>query len=421
MKVLVVGGGGREHAICWKLKQSPRVTELFCAPGNGGIAEIATCVPIPAIALDEMVDYAVKEKFDLVFVAPDDPLALGLVDRLEKVGVRAYGPHANAAIIEASKSFSKNLMKKYGIPTANYEIFSDKQQALDYLDKQDMPIVIKADGLALGKGVIIAATKEEAGNAVISMMEDQKFGNAGKTVVIEECMSGPELTVLAFSDGVTVLPMISSRDHKRAFDRDLGKNTGGMGAVTPGADLSAQEEKYMFDAIFLPTIQALSAEGRSFVGVIYFGLMLTATGPRVIEYNARFGDPEAQAVLPRLNNDLMDIIDACMNQTLDQVQLSWKPGASCCVVMASGGYPDAYQTGYEITGIQDTGRIVFHAGTKMIDHKVVTSGGRVLGVYADAPTMEEAIDSAYAGVVKISFKDMHFRRDIGRTLPGGKD
>jgi len=421
MKVLVVGGGGREHAICWKLKQSPRVTELFCAPGNGGIAEIATCVPIPAIALDEMVDYAVKEKFDLVFVAPDDPLALGLVDRLEKAGVRAYGPHANAAIIEASKSFSKNLMKKYGIPTANYEIFSDKQQALDYLDKQDMPIVIKADGLALGKGVIIAATKEEAENAVISMMEDQKFGNAGKTVVIEECMSGPELTVLAFSDGVTVLPMISSRDHKRAFDRDLGKNTGGMGAVTPGADLWAQEEKYMFDAIFLPTIQALSAEGRSFVGVIYFGLMLTAAGPRVIEYNARFGDPEAQAVLPRLNNDLMDIIDACINQTLDQVQLSWKPGASCCVVMASGGYPDAYQTGYEITGIQDTGRIVFHAGTKIIDHKVVTSGGRVLCVYADAPTMEEAIDSAYAGVAKISFKDMHFRRDIGRTLPGGKD
>ncbi len=421
MKVLVVGGGGREHAICWKLKQSPRVTELFCAPGNGGIAEIATCVPISAIALDEMVDYAVKEKFDLVFVAPDDPLALGLVDRLEKAGVRAYGPHANAAIIEASKSFSKNLMKKYGIPTANYEIFSDKQLALDYLDKQDMPIVIKADGLALGKGVIIAATKEEAGNAVISMMEDQKFGNAGKTVVIEECMSGPELTVLAFSDGITVLPMISSRDHKRAFDRDLGKNTGGMGAVTPGADLSPQEEKYMFDAIFLPTIQALSAEGRPFIGVIYFGLMLTATGPRVIEYNARFGDPEAQAVLPRLNNDLMDIIDACMNQTLDQVQLSWKPGASCCVVMASGGYPDAYQTGYEITGIQDTGRIVFHAGTKIVGQKVVTSGGRVLCVYADAPSMEEAIDSAYAGVSRISFKDMHFRRDIGRTLPGGKD
>lgn len=420
MKVLVVGGGGREHAICWKLKQSPRVTELYCAPGNGGIAQIAVCVPIRATAIDELVDYAVKEKFDLVFVAPDDPLALGLVDRLEEAGIRAFGPKANAAVIEASKAFSKELMKKYHIPTASYEIFTDAKSALDYLDTQPAPIVIKADGLALGKGVIIAQTPAEAKEAVISMMEDNAFGSAGKTVVIEECMTGPELTVLAFSDGDTVIPMITSRDHKRAFDNDQGKNTGGMGAVTPGADLSAEDEKYMLEKIFVPTIQALKNEGRPFVGVIYFGLMLTLQGPKVIEYNARFGDPEAQAVLPRLENDLCDIIDACLEQKLSQLTLRWKPGASCCVVMASGGYPDKYETGYEITGINDTDRIVFHAGTKLIDGKLVTSGGRVLCVYADAPSLDEAIDMAYDGVKKISFEGMHYRTDIGRTIPGGK-
>lgn len=420
MKVLVVGGGGREHAICWKLRQSPRVTELYCAPGNGGIAQIAVCVPIKATAIDEMVDYAVKMKFDLVFVAPDDPLALGLVDRLEEAGIRAFGPRANAAVIEASKAFSKELMKKYNIPTASYEIFTDAESALDYLDKQPAPIVIKADGLALGKGVIIAQTRAEAKEAVISMMEDNAFGSAGKTVVIEECMTGPELTVLAFSDGDTVIPMITSRDHKRAFDNDQGKNTGGMGAVTPGADLSGEDEKYMLDKIFVPTIQALKNEGRPFVGVIYFGLMLTPEGPKVIEYNARFGDPEAQAVLPRLENDLCDIIDACLEQKLSQLTLRWKPGASCCVVMASGGYPEKYETGFEITGINDTDRIVFHAGTKLKDGRLVTSGGRVLCVYADAPTLDEAIDKAYDGVKKISFEGMHYRTDIGRTIPGGK-
>ena len=419
MKVLVVGGGGREHAICWKLKQSKRVTELFCAPGNGGIADIATCVPIPAVHIEEITAYALKEKFDLVFVAPDDPLALGLVNHLERAGIRAFGPRAEAAIIEASKSFSKNLMKKYGIPTAGYEIFTDLSSALTYIDLQKMPIVIKADGLALGKGVIIAQTLEEAKTAVRSMMEDQAFGSAGKTVVIEECMSGPELTVLAFTDGVTVLPMISSRDHKRAFDDDQGKNTGGMGAITPGADLTPSEEKDMYDRIFLPTIQALQEEGRLFSGVIYFGLMLTSDGPRVIEYNARFGDPEAQAVLPRLENDLMDIIDACIDQTLDQVTLRWKPGASCCVVMASGGYPDEYKTGYEISGTKDIRQTVFHAGTKRVDGTLVTSGGRVLSVYADAPTIDEAIREAYEGVSGISFFDMQYRTDIGRPLPGG--
>lgn len=419
MKVLVVGGGGREHAICWKLKQSPRVKELFCAPGNGGIAQIAVCVPIRATDIDEMVGFAVKEKFDLVFVAPDDPLALGLVDRLEEAGIRAFGPKANAAVIEASKAFSKELMKKYCIPTADYEIFTDVKSALSYLDIQELPVVIKADGLALGKGVIIAQTLTEAKEAVISMMEDNAFGTAGQTVVIEECMTGPELTVLAFSDGNVVIPMITSRDHKRAFDNDQGKNTGGMGAVTPGADLTDEIQKYMQEKIFDPTIQALLAEGRPFSGVIYFGLMLTRQGPRVIEYNARFGDPEAQAVLPLLENDLCEIIDACIDKTLDQVTLHWKPAASCCVVMASGGYPDKYETGFEITGIDDTEELIFHAGTKLMDGKLVTSGGRVLCVYADAPTLDEAINRAYEGVSNISFEGMHFRTDIGRTIPGG--
>ena len=419
MKVLVVGGGGREHAICLKLSQSPRVSELYCAPGNGGIAEIATIVPISAVAIDELVAFSVKEKFDLVFVAPDDPLALGLVDRLEEAGIRAFGPRASAAIIEASKSFSKKLMEKHAIPTAKCGIFSDVQSALAYLDTQEIPVVIKADGLALGKGVIIAATRQEAREAVISMLENQAFGDAGKTVVIEECMTGPELTVLAFSDGDTVVPMITSRDHKRAFDHDLGKNTGGMGAVTPGAILTQEQEKEMYDKIFVPTIQALKLEGRPFVGVIYFGLMLTKTGPRVIEYNARFGDPEAQAVLPRLENDLMEIIDACLNKTLDKVDFKWKPGASCCVVMASGGYPDTYEKGFEITGIKDCRCLVFHAGTTLSDGKILTNGGRVLSVYADAKTLEEAIDLAYSGVSKIHFEKMQFRKDIGRTLIGG--
>ena len=420
MRVLVVGGGGREHAICWKLKQSPRVTELFCAPGNAGIAGIATCVPIKATAVDEITAYAAREKFDLVFVAPDDPLALGLVDRLEAAGIRAFGPRANAAMVEASKAFSKKLMRKYNIPTAEYEIFTDKEAALTYLETRRMPIVVKADGLALGKGVIIAQDLPEAKAAVRSMMEDQAFGSAGSTVVIEECMTGPELTVLAFSDGQTVLPMISSRDHKRAFDGDKGKNTGGMGAVTPGADLSEAEEKEMNDRIFRPTIEALKAEGRPFVGVIYFGLMLTPDGPKVIEYNARFGDPEAQAVLPRLENDLLDIIDACIDGRLGEITLTWKPGASCLVVMASGGYPDTYETGFVIHGIEDAG-LVFQAGTKLDEGKIVTSGGRVLGVYADAQTLDEAIDKAYDGVHKIHFEKMHYRTDIGRTLPGGKN
>ena len=377
MKVLVVGGGGREHVICWKLKQDPRVTELYCAPGNGGIASIATCVNIKATDLDGMVDFAKKEQFDLVFVAPDDPLALGMVDRMEEAGLRAFGPKANAAIIEGSKAFSKQLMKKYSIPTAKYEIFEDEQAALSYLETQPMPIVIKCDGLALGKGVIIAQTLDEAKQAVKDMMEDKKFGNAGSTIVIEECMTGPELTVLAFSDGNICVPMVSSRDHKRAYDHDEGLNTGGMGAVTPG---------------------------------------LTPEGPKVVEYNARFGDPEAQAVLPLLENSLLDIVDAVIDGKLDQVEFKWKNKCSCVVVMASGGYPQSYAKGYEITGIDTCGKIVFQAGTALKDGKLVTSGGRVLCVYDEADTLDEAIDGAYEGVSKISFKDMHFRHDIGRTL-----
>ena len=416
MKVLVVGGGGREHVICYKLKQNPKVTELYCAPGNGGIASIATLVDIKATDVDKIADYASENKFDLVVVAPDDPLALGLVDKLEAKGIRAFGPRANAAIIEASKAFSKELMKKYNIPTAKYEIFDDEAKALSYLETQDMPIVIKCDGLALGKGVIIAQTLDEAKDAVKSMMSDHKFGNAGAKIVIEECMTGPELTILAFADGKRMVPMISSRDHKRAYDHDEGLNTGGMGAVTPGADLSDEQMKAIVDTIINPTNEALIKEGRPFKGVIYFGLMLTPQGAKVVEYNARFGDPEVQAILPLLETDFLDIIEATIDGTLDQIDIKWKKKCSCVVVMASGGYPQSYAKGYEITGIDSCGKLVFQAGTALKDGKLVTSGGRVLCVYDEGDTLDEAIDGAYEGVHKISFKDMHFRTDIGRTL-----
>ena len=323
MKVLVVGGGGREHVICWKLKQDPRITELYCAPGNGGIASIATCVNIKATDIDGMVEFAKKEQFDLVFVAPDDPLAMGMVDKLEEAGIRSFGPKANAAIIEGSKAFSKKLMKKYSIPTAKYEIFDDEQKALDYLETQPMPIVIKCDGLALGKGVIIAQNLDEAKQAVKDMMEDQKFGSAGSTIVIEECMTGPELTVLAFSDGNTCVPMVSSRDHKRAYDHDEGLNTGGMGAVTPGADMTDELKARIQNEIITPTVEALKKEGRPFKGVIYFGLMLTPEGPKVVEYNARFGDPEAQAVLPLLENSLTR--SSSSGRISAPALLSWHP------------------------------------------------------------------------------------------------
>ncbi len=418
MKVLVVGGGGREHAICWKLAQSPRVTQLYCAPGNAGIAQVAQCVPIKATDVEEMVKWARENTIDFVMVAPDDPLALGMVDALEAAGIPAFGPRKNAAIIEASKAFSKELMKKYHIPTARYETFTDLGSALRYIEEQGAPIVVKADGLALGKGVVVASTVEEAQKAAREMMEDKKFGESGSTVVIEECMVGPEVTVLAFCDGEHLVPMLSSQDHKRAYDGNQGPNTGGMGAFCPSPKYTPAVAKECMEKIFLPTVAALKAEGRPFKGVIYFGLMLTKDGPKVVEYNARFGDPETQPILSMLDSDLLDIFEACVNGTLDQADIRWKEGAACCIVLASGGYPVKYQSGYPISGLDevDKSAIVFHAGTKLGEHgEYLTAGGRVLGVTARGTNLEEAISNAYAAARPIFFQDMHFRRDIGRV------
>ena len=418
MKVLVVGGGGREHAICWKLAQSPKVTELYCAPGNGGIAQVATCVPIKATDVDGMVTWAKENAMDFVMVAPDDPLALGMVDAMEAAGIRAFGPRANAAIIEASKAFSKELMKKYHIPTAKYETFIELDKALAYIAQQGAPIVVKADGLALGKGVVVASTVEEAQAAAREMMEDKKFGESGSTVVIEECMVGPEVTVLAFCDGEHLVPMLSSQDHKRAYDGNQGPNTGGMGAFCPSPKYTPEIAKVCEEQIFRPTVEALKAEGRPFKGVIYFGLMLTKDGPRVVEYNARFGDPETQPILSMLDSDLMDIFEACVDGTLDQVDIKWKPGAACCIVLASGGYPVKYQSGYPISGLEKAGQsaTVFHAGTKAGENgEILTAGGRVLGVTATGATLEDAIAKAYEAAKPISFQDMHFRTDIGKV------
>ena len=416
MKVLVVGGGGREHAICWKLRQSPRVTELFCAPGNAGISKIAECVPIRATDVSAMVDWAKKNAIDFVMVAPDDPLALGMVDAMEAAGIRAFGPRANAAVIEASKAFSKSLMRKYGIPTARYETFTELSKALEYIRAQGAPIVVKADGLALGKGVVVASTVEEA--EAREMMEGRKFGDSGTTVVIEECMVGPEVTVLAFCDGEHLVPMLSSQDHKRAYDGNKGPNTGGMGAFCPSPKYTPELAERCMKEIFMPTVNALKAEGRPFHGVLYFGLMLTADGPKVVEYNARFGDPEAQPILSMLDTDLLDIFDACIDGTLDQMEIKWKPGAACCIVLASGGYPIQYEKGYPISGIEEAEKtaVVFHAGTKLgEDGSVLTNGGRVLGVTATGPDLPGAISGAYAAAKHISFRDMHFRTDIGKV------
>lgn len=414
MKVLVVGSGGREHAICWALKKSPKVTELYCAPGNGGIGEIAQCVDVKATDIPGMVAWAKENSIDFVMVAPDDPLAMGMVDALEAEGIRAFGPRKNAAIIEGSKAFSKELMKKYGIPTADYAVFTDKDQALAYVEEKGAPIVVKCDGLALGKGVVVAQTLDEAKAAVLNMMENKAFGEAGAKVVIEECMTGPEVTVLAFTDGKTIVPMPSSQDHKRAYDGDEGPNTGGMGAISPCPNYTPELSKVCMDTIFLPTVKALNAEDRTFQGVIYFGMMLTPKGPKVVEYNARFGDPECQAVLSLLETDLMDILEACVDGTLSQVDVKFKDAASCCLVLASGGYPVAYEKGKEITGLdQVKDAVVFHAGTKKQDGKFLTNGGRVLGVTAVAPTLKEAVVKAYAAAGPVFFEKMHFRKDIG--------
>ncbi len=418
MKVLVVGGGGREHAICWKLAQSPRVTELYCAPGNGGISQVASCVPIAATDVEGVVQWATENHVDFVMVAPDDPLALGMVDALEAVGIRAFGPRKNAAILEASKAFSKELMAKYGIPTAAYQTFTDEESALAYIEAHGAPIVVKADGLALGKGVTVAATVEEAKRAVREMMEDKKFGKSGSTVVIEECMTGPEVTVLAFADGEHIVPMVSSQDHKRAYDGNEGPNTGGMGAFAPSPNYTPEIAESCMERIFLPTIRAMQAEGRPFKGVLYFGLMLTESGPRVVEYNARFGDPETQPVLSLLDTDLLDILEACVDGTLDKLEIRWRKGAACCLVLASGGYPLSYQKGYPISGLEQAAKTaqVFHAGTRLGEDGVYyTNGGRVLGVTARGETLRQAVANAYDAAKHISFENMRFRTDIGRV------
>ena len=420
MRILVIGSGGREHAIIRQLKQSPKVDKIYAAPGNGGIAKDAECIPIGAMDKQGIVTFAKENAVDLVFVAPDDPLADGMVDTLNANGIRAFGPRAEAAIIESSKVFSKNMMKKYHIPTADYEVFDDPAKAIAYIEeKNKYPVVIKADGLALGKGVIIAQTQKEAREAVKEIMEDKKFGASGNHVVVEEFLTGPEVSVLAFTDGISLVPMVSSKDHKRAYDNDEGLNTGGMGTISPNPYYTPEVAEICRKTIFEPTVAAMNCENRTFKGCLYFGLMITPDGPKVIEYNARFGDPEAQVVLPRLKTDLVDIIEAVIDERLSQLKIEWRDEATACVVMASGGYPLAYQKGLEITGLDENGQLpgvqVFHAGTKLEKGKFYTNGGRVLGITASGKTLDEALDKAYAAVRKVSFEGAHYRTDIGRT------
>lgn len=417
MKILVVGGGGREHTIVWKIAQSPLAEKIYCAPGNGGISELAECVNISATDIDSMVRFAKEKEIDLVMVAPDDPLVLGMVDAMEAAGIRAFGPRANAAIIEGSKVFSKELMKKYGIPTAAYEVFTDSASAIEYVKKGTYPAVIKAEGLALGKGVIIAQNEKEAVEGIKEIMDDKKFGDSGSRVVIEEYLTGPEVSVLAFTDGKTVCPMVSAQDHKRAYDNDQGLNTGGMGTFSPSRLYDAAKAEECMNNIFLPTIKAMATEGRPFKGVLYFGLMMTADGVKVIEYNCRFGDPETQVVLPRLKTDLVEIMNAVIDERLDEIDIEWADNAAVCVVMASGGYPVSYEKGFEITGIEDANAmddvIVFHAGTKLENGKFLNNGGRVLGVTAVDDDLDKAIKRAYEAVGKITWKDEFHRSDIG--------
>ena len=426
MKVLVVGGGGREHAIIRKLKENPRITELFAAPGNGGIGYDALRVPLAATQVEEIAAWAGENKMDYVVVAPDDPLALGLVDKLAEKGIPAFGPTAAAAQIEASKAFSKDLMKKYHIPTAAYETFTDVEAAKAYLAANGKwPIVVKADGLALGKGVIICQTPEEALNAVEEMMVGGKFGASGSTVVIEEFLTGPEVSVLAFTDGKTMVPMVSSMDHKRALDHDEGLNTGGMGTIAPNPYYTPDIAARCMKEIFLPTMAAMNAEGRTFKGCLYFGLMLTPDGPKVIEYNCRFGDPETQVVLPLLESDLFTIMEAVTQERLGEVEVKFSTGAAACVVLASGGYPEHYEKGKVISGLKKgqlpgTDAVIYHAGTDQKGGQLVTSGGRVLGVAATADTLKAAVDKAYAAAEGIAFEGLHKRNDIGaRALAAG--
>ena len=413
MKIMVVGGGGREHAIIKKIKENKEVTEIFALPGNGGMAKDATLVDIGAKDIEKIVEFAVENEIDYAVVAPDDPLVLGCVDALEEKGIPCFGPKGNAAIIEGSKVFSKNLMKKYGIPTAAYEVFNDMEKALEYLETAPIPTVIKADGLALGKGVIIATTREEAKAAVVSMMQDKMFGTSGDNIVIEEFLTGPEVSVLSFTDGKTVVPMISSMDHKRAGDNDTGLNTGGMGTIAPNPYYTKEVAEECMDKIFLPTIDAMNKEGRTFKGCLYFGLMLTPNGPKVIEYNCRFGDPETQVVLPLLESDLLTIMKATTNGTLAETEVKFSEKSACCVIMASKGYPVSYDKGFEMNIPEEIEGNVYVAGASLKDGKLLTNGGRVLGVTAVEDNLKYAVKSSYALVKQISFDNAFYRNDIG--------
>lgn len=421
MKVLVIGGGGREHAICWKLSKSPKVDELYCAPGNAGIAEVAKCVDIGVMDFEKMADFAKKEAFDLVVVGPDDPLAGGIVDVLEEKGLRVFGPRKNAAILEGSKAFSKDLMKKYGIPTAAYETFDTPEAALNYLETAPVPIVLKADGLALGKGVLICNTREEAKEGVKTLMLDKQFGHAGDRIVVEQFMTGREVSVLSFVDGKTIKIMTSAQDHKRAKDGDQGLNTGGMGTFSPSPFYTPEVDEFCKKHIYQATVDAMKAEGREFKGIIFFGLMLTADGPKVLEYNARFGDPETQVVLPRMKNDIVDVFEACVDGTLDQIDLQFEDNASVCVVLASDGYPEHYEKGKKITGLENfkdkDGYYVFHAGSKFdAEGNILTNGGRVLGVTATGKDLKEARANAYKATEWVNFENKYMRHDIGHAI-----
>ena len=418
MKVLIVGGGGREHAIAYCVAKSSKVEKMYCAPGNAGIAELAECVPIGAMEFDKLVTFAKEKEIDLAIVGMDDPLVGGLIDEFEKAGIRAFGPRKNAAILEGSKAFSKDLMKKYDIPTAAYENFDNADEALAYLETAKFPIVLKADGLALGKGVLICNTLEEAKAGVKEIMLDKKFGASGNTMVVEEFMTGREVSVLSFVDGKTIKTMTSAQDHKRAKDGDQGLNTGGMGTFSPSPFYTKEVDEFCRKYVYQKTVDAMAAEGREFKGIIFFGLMLTEDGPKVLEYNARFGDPEAQVVLPRMKNDLIDVIEACIDGTLDQVDLQFEDNAAVCVVLASEGYPVSYEKGFPITGLEEfkkhEGYYCFHAGTKFDGDQIVTNGGRVLGVTAKGKDLKEARANAYAATEWVNFKNKYMRRDIGK-------
>lgn len=420
MKVLIIGGGGREHAIAWKVAKSPRVEKLYCAPGNAGIEEYAECIDIPVTNHEQLSDFALSNKIDLTIVGPDNPLAEGIVDVFEQKGLRVFGPRKKAAIIEGSKVFAKNLMKKYNIPSAAYEVFDSPDKAIEYLKTSKYPIVIKADGLALGKGVLICTDYDEAADAVKSIMVDKQFGTAGNTIVIEEFLMGSEVSVLAFCDGTHIIPMTSAQDHKRALDNDMGLNTGGMGTFSPSPFYTEETDEFCRRYIYQPTMDAMKAEGRDFVGILFVGLMLTESGPRVLEYNARFGDPEAQVVLPRLKNDLLEVMGACIDGRLNEIDLSFEQNAAVCVILASEGYPEHYDKGFEIQGLEvfkgSDKYIVFHSATKNEKGRILTNGGRVLGVTALGKDLKEARRKAYEATEKIYFKNKYMRSDIGKAI-----